>query len=89
MNGEAERKRRPLRRRRGSQLVESALIWPLIVLIVSLALSCGLEETALLREAAEAHGTEREARVFDMPGRVLSLSSLLSFSEASFSGASE
>jgi len=75
-----------LRRKNGSAFVESALIWPLIVIVTALFLSHGLEETALVREAAEIHKTERAERIFRMPETVLSLSSLV-FSSGVFSSA--
>ena len=78
-----------VRRRSGSALVESALIWPLVVLVTAALFSHGLEETALIREARETYGAERESRVFEMPGKALYLSSLPVFSEALSSGSSE
>ncbi|MBR5741248.1 MAG: hypothetical protein IKX91_01715 [Firmicutes bacterium] len=78
-----------VRRKGGSQLVESALIWPLVVLVAALFLSRGLEETALLRDARETHETERVSREFRMPEKALYWSSLLRFSGVSSSGSSE
>ncbi len=78
-----------VRRRRGSATVESALIWPAVVLIAALLFSHGLEETALVRADAEDYGSERASRAFDMPEQALSLSSLPVFSEDFFSDVSE
>ncbi len=71
-----------IRRKRGSALVESAMIWPLILLITAAVVSHGLEELELVREEKTACEAERSARGFDMPVLALSWSSLPVFSEA-------
>ena len=67
--------------KRGSAIVEAALILPVVILLLAAVLSFGMEEYAAVTDACREHEDERAVRPFRAPAAVLSLYSLSVFSD--------